>query len=498
MARPRPAPDPERYAACARCVQAYKPAARWPEGMVCQYCYLAAKRTEGSCAACDHRGVLPGRDAAGRATCRACSGITLNVDCVGCGREAELHSRERCWACVLNDQVRDLLTGPAGRVPEALEQLARALGGMPRANSGVTWLRSVRVQQLLRGMAAGTIPLTHEALDALPTSRTVEYIRGLLVEQAVLPRRDRRVADFERWLERRLATIERPEQHRTLERYARWHHLRRLRAQSATAPVSEAAFTRAKQCVTVAGQFLLWLTDGGLTLDQVRQQHIDQWYSHSTGTAVHVETFLYWARQQRLLPREITIPRRAKDAPVTLGEQQRLTALRAILVEDRSPLQVRVLAGLVLLFAQPVNRLTRLTVDDVDLTSEAVRIRFTRHWAEVPEPFASLLAAHVAARPNRSTAANATSHWLFPGTMPGQPLKPGYVTTLLSEAGVPALPTRAATWRQLARQAPPAILAEMLGASPSTAMRYAELAGADYLHYAAPVERREAGHRFAT
>ena len=491
MARPRPAQSPEKYAPCARCALAYKPVARWPDGAVCQYCYLAAKRTRGDCAACGHHGILPGLDQDGRRTCRSCSGIALNVDCRGCGREAELHSGGRCWSCVLDDHVRALLTAANGQVPTVLEPLARAIAGMERANSGVTWLRSPAVQALLRGLADGSVPLEHAALDALPASRTVEYVRGLLVEQGVLLRRDRRVADYGPWLDARLGTIDDSQRRQLLERYARWHHLRRLRGHAATGPVSEAAFQRAKQAVTVAGQFLQWLADDGLSLADARQRHIDQWYADGTSTAVHVETFLYWAREHRLLPGDVTVPRRTRDAPAALGEQQRLTALRRVLTEEAAlPLQVRVLAGLLLLFAQPVNRLTRLTVADVDTTDGTVRLRLAQHWAEVPEPFAALLTAHLAARPNRATAANADSDWLFPGAMPGQPLKPAHVTALLTRAGVPALPTRAETWRQLARQAPPAVLAEMLGVSPSTAMKHAALAGADYAQYAPPISGR--------
>lgn len=48
---------------------------------------------------------------------------------------------------------------------------------------------------------------------------------------------------------------------------------------------------------------------------------------------------------------------------------------------------------------------------------------------------------------------------------------------------VPAQPTQATTWRQLVRDGPPSVLANMLGISPATAMRHAELSGADFLRY---------------
>lgn len=97
---------------------------------------------------------------------------------------------------------------------------------------------------------------------------------------------------------------------------------------------------------------------------------------------------------------------------------------------------------------------------------------------------AALLKAQLASRSNLQTAAHADSPWLFPGAMPGQHLGPGYVTTILKRMDASARPTRATTWRQLVREGPPSVLAEMLGISPATAMRHAELAGADFLRYA--------------
>jgi hypothetical protein len=56
---------------------------------------------------------------------------------------------------------------------------------------------------------------------------------------------------------------------------------------------------------------------------------------------------------------------------------------------------------------------------------------------------------------------------------------------VLDQLGIPARASRLAAWRELARQAPPAILADALGVSAGTAMRHAFLGGADWSVYAA-------------
>ena len=58
----------------------------------------------------------------------------------------------------------------------------------------MTWIRAPRVHAVLRDLATGTVPLDHGALDAIPPSRTVEYVRGLLVAHGALPDRDRHLA----------------------------------------------------------------------------------------------------------------------------------------------------------------------------------------------------------------------------------------------------------------------------------------------------------------
>lgn len=485
MARPKPSPDPSRHSPCARCGLAYERVARWPDGSVCGYCYRAAHRTRGKCSQCSHEGVLPGRDADGKPTCRDCSGIKLNVDCRHCGAEDELYRAGHCWRCVLAQEIDIALTGVDGVMPDRLKPVAAALRAMPRANSGLTWIRQPHVRQVLQRLASCGDGLDHDALDQLPASRTREYIRGLLIEHRALPPRHRHIDDYAEWLTRKLAAIEDAEERRIIERFGRWHNLRRLRRHAQRNNPTQGAFLRAKQSTTVAIDFIEWLRGRGLALEHLRQADIDGWYAGGPTTRGLVETFLYWAISQRLV-HAITVPRRAdNDAAATLGDPQRIDAIRRVLTDDSLALSIRISAGLVLLFGQPVHRLVALRIDDADTTGTVVRIRFGDDWLEVPEPFSDLLKTHLAARPNLQTAAHRDCPWVFPGFRPGQHLSPQHVRAALREIGAPALASRTATWRQLVKDAPPAVLAEALGVSPATAMRHATLAGADFLSYAA-------------
>lgn len=452
-------------------------AARWPEGPVCACCYTAARRTKGTCAGCGHVGLVPGINAAGQPTCLRCSGLPLNQTCRGCGQETDLAKGGTCWRCLLTSMVRELLAGPGGVVPASLEPLAAAISSMPRPNSGVTWLRTnPKTRDLLQALASDKLALTHQALDRLPASHTVEYLRGLLVISHALPPRDRRLATFERWLSAKLDGIEHDEHRQVVERFARWHHLRTLRRQAETGPLAAGPFLAAKQSITVTIIFLTWLHQRGQTLAGCTQHDIDAWYATGPGTRQKAERFLYWCRSQRLTG-TLDIPRRGNDNPILIGETQRLQIIRSLMLHDELPLAYRIAGCLITLFGQPADRIGSLRLSDIDTRGPAVQVRLARDWLTIPEPLATLIIRHIADRANTHTAANATSSWLFPGGMPGE------------QRRHPVLAARNATWQQLTRQAPPQVLADALGISPATAMRHADQAGSDWARYAATTSR---------
>jgi hypothetical protein len=103
----------------------------------------------------------------------------------------------------------------------------------------------------------------------------------------------------------------------------------------------------------------------------------------------------------------------------------------------------------------------------------------------VPERVAALPREHLRNRGNMTTTANPASPWLFPGQLAGEHRSYRRLVRMLHHLGIPARASRLAAWRELARQAPLAVLADALGVSPGTAMRHALLGSADWCAYAA-------------
>jgi len=446
MPRPRRRqPDPARFPACARCGQCYPGGADgWPEGRVCKYCYLQARLRAGICAGCGALTSLPGLNDTGQPTCSRCSGIPARFRC-GCGREVIAGERGRCWWCVLAELVTGVLAGPGGQVPAHLRPLAEGLVSMRRPQSGVVWLRrSVITRETLRDLAHGRISCSHAALDAAGAHRAVEYLRCLLVRYGVLPPRDRRLADFQRWAAAKLDSIGNAEHRQLLEQFLRWRLLRHLRSGSTTAvPLGHGPYQRAKQRLTVAIAFLAWLDGRGRQLGDCSQHELDQWFGTGPTTRRHVITFLSWARQQRII-RNVDVPVLSADGTEASppGSDARLAAIRALLLDQTLAAGDRVAGCLVVLYGQQASKIAALRATEVSCADGATRLKLGADWLDVPEPVATLLRQHLGNRSNMTTAANPASPWLFPGQLASEHRSYRQLVRVLHQLGIPARASR--------------------------------------------------------
>lgn len=310
------------------------------------------------------------------------------------------------------------------------------------------------------------------------------HLRELLVRCGALPPADRSLVLFEAWLRRTLPEHT-PAAERLLTGFATWHHLRRMRAASEAGRLKPGAAGTARQEITVAGQLLTHLQTLGVPFGETRQDHLDAWLAAGPSTRYTARTFVVWAVRNRHLP-ALRFPRRTARSTPVLGQQQRLELLRRFLHDGQDlPVAYRLAAVLLLLYAQPLTRITRLRLDDVAQTRGTSTLRLGDTPAELPAPVAELLAQHLRTRRNTNTAANADSPWLFPGYRPGQPLHASYLSRRVRDAGVPLLGGRNSALRQLVLDMPPAVAARALGYSPPVAEAHARNAGATWTNYAA-------------
>ena len=147
-------------------------------------------------------------------------------------------------------------------------------------------------------------------------------------------------------------------------------------------------------------------------------------------------------------------------------------------------LRPRVAAAILLLYAQPVTRIVRITTDDVIRDGGQVLLRLGEPPSPVPEPVAGLLLEWIGSRDNMNTAANRNSPWLFPGRRAGQPINADSLATQVNDIGVPTIGGRASAIRRHVLVMPSPVVADALGYHPVTTARLAAQSGGTFSRYA--------------
>jgi hypothetical protein len=483
---------PRRRSQCAHCGAARPAAVRWPEGPICDPCYTAALRRTGICTACGRYGRLVAPPGPAANSCGVCSGAgpTGHV-CTGCGAEDKLYTRGYCARCTLVRRTDALLADSSGSVPVELAAVRDAIVTTSTPRTALNWLRKGAGAAILTALARGDIALTHDALDAQPNRRAVDYLRAVLVAHGALPSRDEPLARLERAVADLLARMPAGKDRRTLTAYATWRILHRARRRARVRPTSTAATGHATLRLRAAIALLEWLRGNGIRLDQLRQADVDQWVL--TGPATlrrEIGDFLGWTATRRLTPR-LTLAHAANREGAALSEEDYWRLAHRLLHDPDIATVDRVAGSFVLLYGQQLARVASMTRSQVHDRCDSLAVRFGTADVEIPEPLAGFVRAHLDA-PRRHTSIAAPpdrTTWLFPGHLPGRPITPSRLGQRLAELGIDAQTGRRAAMLELASTVPAAALADLLGIHTTTAADWARAAGGDWSHYAAEIAR---------
>ena len=113
----------------------------------------------------------------------------------------------------------------------------------------------------------------------------------------------------------------------------------------------------------------------------------------------------------------------------------------------------------------------------ITTTENDLRISLGQEPIPVPQPFADPLGNQVASRPNLgATAGVAATLGYSPAARPGRHLTPNFIMTRLRNLGINLLAARNTALQSLVVEAPPPLVAELLGYSYNTTQRHAEIA----------------------
>ncbi|MEY8014947.1 hypothetical protein [Mycobacterium servetii] len=319
--------------------------------------------------------------------------------CPGCGQRGRRYT-SRCARCNVQQRLRELLGDARGDIRPDLCDLYEALVAVERPNTAAVWLDNGGGPAILRELEAGQRVLSHETLDELPAGKPVEHLRSVLVAIGTLPHRDEQMLRLQRWTAALITERVDPEERGLLHRYAVWHVIRRLRARVGDTDTTYGQARAAKRSIRSAAALLDWLAAHNLKLATARQGDLDRWLtSAAAGQRRDSGNFVRWARRNRLTRVEHAAQR--WDGPSgVIDTETRWEQARWLLHDDTIDTAGR----------------SELTIDDIELTDESVRLRLGHEPILIPAPLDRLIRALVSTRsPHAAVGRPRSSRWLFPG-----------------------------------------------------------------------------------
>ncbi|WP_405748260.1 hypothetical protein [Streptomyces canus] len=209
----------------------------------------------------------------------------------------------------------------------------------------------------------------------------------------------------ERWIAAAVAAMADLSDRHTIQAFATWTHLTRLRKDSRRKPITAGQAVSVRRSVKAAIVFLAWLRTEGLNLETVGQGDLDRWLADGPTTRQYARDLVLWAVRTKRAT-NISIPARLKNSPTqALDEDERREISHRLLGDDRLDARDRVAGLLNLLYAQPFSVIIRLTADHVVVREKNVLLHLGKELLELRPELGSLLQqiAAATARSGKST-----------------------------------------------------------------------------------------------
>jgi len=218
-------------------------------------------------------------------------------------------------------------------------------------------------------------------------------------------------------------------------------------------------------------------------LHDCTQADVEGWLIRPGAARCKVIPFLAWSGKKRHLP-PIALPRPSGRAPAAFADPEHRWAIaRRLVTDDSIAVADRVAGALVVLYGQPVTRIVGLRLTDVRYEQGRAIVTLAGYDLRLPEPFATLV-GDLPVRRRHGVTDQVDTQWLFPGDRAGHHLRSTNLANRLRDIGVEPRQMRGAALLQLSMEMLPAVLAEVVGVTPSTAARWTNASGGSWANYA--------------
>ncbi|MFE0509556.1 SagB/ThcOx family dehydrogenase [Streptomyces sp. NPDC058964] len=214
-------------------------------------------------------------------------------------------------------------------------------------------------------MSSGDLECSHEALDALRQTGSVQHLRGLLVLAEVLEPREEQLALFKRDIKVCLDEVTDPHDKTVLARYTRWHLMPLAHHRLERSGLNRFPREHLRRKLQTAHVLLAHIRRRGSTLDSVTQTLIDRWLI-ANKSGQNQAAVLAPGRHLQLDPQNVAIATatRTVDRSIMSDADRILTALR-LETDESDHIANRVAGCLILRYGLRTDRLVKLTTDHV-------------------------------------------------------------------------------------------------------------------------------------
>lgn len=430
-----------------------------------------------------------------QAVCTTCAGAPPLFECPNCGEESHPYGKV-CARCTLATRATELLTDPAtGHLNQQLRPLLDYWINSVDPRTPLRWVsQSQASTDLLRQMACGQSSISHVAFRQLPPTKPNDYLRNLLVSIGILGPWEPHVDRFISWLDTEIAPRLEPDCAFTINSYARWHILRNLHRHASNGTLTQAVANSARIRVRAAIEFCELLARRGVSIEDATQVDLEELISNSPGynRTKTIASFIAWARKTRVNRNLTASGEPWPNATVTISTEQHWSDVERLLNENHHPAHIRLAGLFTLLFAQPLNRIVAMRLQQIHATETDVLVTFANDPIEMPPILDDLLRNYLTTRAERLVETSDPG-WLFPGGQPGRHLVTEVFRRDLTAIGIKPYESRKASMFHLAARIPAPVLAGLLGITDRNAAAWAKLAGRDWSAYIQ--HRDEAGQK---
>lgn len=451
---------------------------------ICHACSAKRGRKLESCPMCASERVLA-FESQGYTICSDCAGVPSPFACPECNREGYPYGR-LCAHCTLKKRADLLLSDPeTGSVHSRLLPLASAWSMAPNPATIIRWLAQTPPStEILRGMARGEIPISHEAFDDVPPSKTLDYLRHLLTAVGVLEPWEPHIDRYSQWLKHELLPRVPADHINVIQRFGRWHILKGMQRHADKGTLTQAVANSARIRTRAAAEFCVTLAARGKGIEDATQSDLDEFIASAPGynRAKTIASFVAWLRKARIHPRLQTSESPGGHATVTFQTEELWANVEKLLHDTLIDRATRIAGLFTLLFAQPLNRIVAMETGQVRITDTDVAVRFSETWIEMPPLVDTLLREHLDSRPI-TFPTQIHRAWLFPGSQPGQHCVTEVFRRDLKAAGIKPYEHRKTAMFHLASTMPSPLLSSLLGITEANAARWSALAGRSWTSY---------------